>query len=99
MIYLWSALYLLLTVVQYALLIRIVFDVVQSFVRGWKPRGIALLIGSIIYSVTDRPLRSLRSKIPPLNLGGIGFDVAFLILFVVVMLLKSVTVMLAQATF
>lgn len=91
----FSLLYLVLALVQFLLLIRIVFDVVQSFARSWRPQGILLLVASTVYSVTDPPLRWLRSKIPPVNLGGIGIDVAFLILFVVVVLLKSVVAALA----
>ncbi|MFC7402165.1 YggT family protein [Citricoccus sp. GCM10030269] len=87
---LFSLIYLVLALVQFLLLIRIVFDVVQSIARSWRPRGPFLVIASTVYSVTDPPLRWLRSKIPPVNLGGIGIDVAFLVLFVVVILLKSV---------
>lgn len=98
MIFVWATAYLLLMLLQMALLVRIVFDVVQSFARDWAPHGILLLIASAVYSMTDAPLRWLRSKIPPLNLGGVGIDVAFLILFVVVMLAKSITLVLAQSS-
>ncbi len=91
----FSLIYLVLALVQFLLLIRIVFDVVQSFARAWRPRGVVLLVASSVYTVTDPPLRLLRAKIPPVNLGGIGIDVAFLILFVVVVILKAVARSLA----
>ncbi|QCU77845.1 YggT family protein [Citricoccus sp. SGAir0253] len=99
MTFIFSFVYLVLAVVQFLLLVRIVFDVVQSFARSWRPRGLALVVASAVYSVTDPPLRALRSKIPPINLGGIGLDVAFLVLFVVVVLLKSVAAALAVGSF
>lgn len=95
----FSLIYLVLAIFQFLLLIRIVFDVVQSFARAWRPKGFFLVIASAVYTVTDPMLRWLRSKIPPLNLGGIGLDVAFLVLFVVVVLLKSVAGALAVGTF
>ncbi len=92
---LFSLLYLVLAVFQFLLVLRIVLDVVQSFARSWRPRGAVLVVASAVYTLTDPPLRWLRSKIPPVNLGGIGLDVAFLILFVVVVVLKAVVAGLA----
>jgi YggT family protein len=74
-------LYLVLVVFQLSLIVRIVYDVVQSFARGWRPKGAALVLASGVYTMTDPPLRWLRRKVPPLNLGGMSFDLAFLILF------------------
>ncbi len=66
------------------LMVRIVADVVQSFARGWTPRGPVLVGLEIVYTVTDPPLRLVRRLIPPLRFGGFGVDVAFLIVLVVV---------------
>ncbi|MCT2089068.1 YggT family protein [Micrococcus terreus] len=87
---LFSLIYLVLALVQYLLVLRIVLDVVQSFARSWRPQGLVLVIASAVYTLTDPALRWLRSKIPPVNLGGIGLDVAFLVLFLAVVILKSV---------
>jgi len=66
------------------LMVRVVADVVQSFARGWTPRGPVLVGLEIVYTVTDPPLRLARRLIPPLRFGGLGIDVAFLIVLVVV---------------
>lgn len=87
---LFSLIYLVLALVQYLLVLRIVLDVVQSFARSWRPQGLVLVIASAVYTLTDPALRWLRSKIPPVNVGGIGLDVAFLVLFLAVVILKSV---------
>ena len=62
------------------LLVRLVLDWVQCFARDWRPRGAALVVAELTYSVTDPPLRALRRVIPPLTLGSIRLDLAFLIL-------------------
>ncbi len=69
---------------------RLVFDFVQIFARSWQPRGPLLLLAEIIYSLTDPPLRLLRRIIPPLKLGGIQFDLAFLVLIIAVQILINV---------
>lgn len=91
----FSLLYLALALVQFLLVLRIVLDVVQSFARSWRPRGAVLVVASAVYTLTDPPLSWLRSKIPPINLGGIGLDVGFIILFVAVVIVKMVVANLA----
>jgi YggT family protein len=66
-----------------ALIIRLVFDWIQVFSRDWKPRGIVLVLAEAVYSVTDPPLRLLRSILPPLRLGAVQIDLAFLVLALV----------------
>lgn len=62
------------------LLVRLVLDWVQYFARDWRPRGAALVVAEITYSVTDPPLRALRRVIPPITLGPVRLDLAFLVL-------------------
>ncbi|CAN5440496.1 YggT family protein [soil metagenome] len=63
---------------------RLVFDWIQVFSRDWRPSGVILVIAEFIYSLTDPPLRALRRVIPPLRLGGIALDLAFLVLIIAV---------------
>ncbi|WP_026819637.1 YggT family protein [Arthrobacter castelli] len=86
----FSLLYLVLLVFLLALLIRLIFDWVQVFAREWKPRGAALVLASGVYSVTDPPLRKLRRVMPPLRLGNISLDLAFLVLVLAVFIAMSV---------
>lgn len=72
------------------LIARLVFDFVQIFARQWRPTGIILIIAEAIYSITDPPLRLLRRVIPPLRLGGVQFDLAFLVLLIGIQLLIPV---------
>ena len=69
---------------------RLIFDFVQVFARSWRPSGILLFIAEGIYTVTDPPLRLLRRVIPPLRIGGMQFDLAFLIVLIGLQILISV---------
>lgn len=84
-----APIFILLTFYQYALIIRIVFNVVESFARHWKPKGIILMLAMAVYTVTDPPVRWLQRKIPPLQLGGVALDVGFIILFFAVIVAKA----------
>jgi len=61
--------------------IRFVLDWVQHFARDWRPRGPVLLLAEGAYSVTDPPLRAIRRLIPPLRIGTVQLDIAFMVLF------------------
>ncbi|WP_407318191.1 YggT family protein [Isoptericola halotolerans] len=77
------------------LIVRLVFDWVQVFARDWRPRGVVLVIAEAVYTVTDPPLRALRRLIPPLTLGSIRLDLAFLVIFFATSILFNVTSRLA----
>jgi YggT family protein len=72
------------------LILRLIFDWVQMFSRDWRPRGVVLVAAEAVYSTTDPPLRALRRVIPPLRLGGIQLDLAFMVLFLIVVILLNV---------
>lgn len=72
------------------LLGRLVFDWVQVFSRDWRPSGPLLVVAEGIYSLTDPPLRALRKVIPPLRLGQVALDLAFLVLIFAVSILQRI---------
>ena len=76
--------------IYFALLIgRLILDWIQVFARDWRPRGAMLVIAETVYSVTDPPLKALRKVIPPLTLGAIRVDLAFLVLMLGVSILMG----------
>jgi YggT family protein len=72
------------------LFIRFVFDWVQVFARSWNPRGVLLVLLEVVYSVTDPPINLVRRFVPPLRLGSIMLDLAFIIVLVGVYVLLAV---------
>ena len=75
------------------LICRLVLDWVQALAREWRPSGPILVLAEAIYTVTDPPLKFLRRLIPPLSLGTVRLDLAFLVL----MLAVSLTLSLLQS--
>ncbi|MEV7007682.1 YggT family protein [Streptosporangium sp. NPDC051022] len=66
---------------------RMIFEMVQSFARQWRPTGIVLVLAEVVYTLTDPPLKFLRRFIPPLRLGTVAFDLSFTMLFIGVLVL------------
>ena len=65
-------------------------DWVQFFARDWKPSGPLLVVAEVTYSVTDPPLRALRRILPPLTIGTMRLDLAFLVLMLSCSVLLSI---------
>jgi YggT family protein len=72
------------------LLLRFVIDWIRVFAREWVPRGPALVVAEGVYTATDPPLKFLRRFIPPLRLGGVSIDFAFMALFFACIVLLQV---------
>ncbi len=72
------------------LLARAVLDWVQVFARDWRPHGPSLVVAEAVYTVTDPPLKFLRRLIPPLRLGNVSVDLAYMVLFAVCWVLLAV---------
>ncbi|NMM16142.1 MAG: YggT family protein [Cellulomonas sp.] len=72
------------------LLVRLVLDWVQFFVHDWRPSGPVLVVAEATYTVTDPPLRFLRRLLPPLAIGNVRLDLAFLVLMLACSILLSV---------
>lgn len=82
-----SVLYLVVLAFFILMLVRLVLDWVQVFARDWRPKGVVLVVAEATYTVTDPPLRAVRKVIPPLPLGSIRLDLAFLVIMVLVSIL------------
>jgi len=86
----WSLLYFVVLAFFLLLLVRLVLDWVQFFAREWRPRGVALVVAEVTYSVTDPPLRVLRRFLPPVGIGSVRLDLAFFVLILLCSVLLSV---------
>lgn len=76
-----QVLYLVVFAFFLCLIGRLVLGWITMFARDWRPRGPVLVLAEGVYSVTDPPLRALRRVIPPLRLGAVQLDLAFMVLF------------------
>ena len=81
---------ILVQLVTYLLLARIVIEMIQSFSRSWQPGRAFSVVGEIIFTITDPPVKLLRRAIPPMPMGGVQLDVSVLVLFFILMILRAV---------
>ena len=85
-----SAVYYVLLVFLLLLVFRIIMEYVFLLARSYRPSGLVAIILELTYTITDPPLKVLRKVLPPLRIGGISLDLAFLVLFIIVSILRSV---------
>ena len=57
---LWTLVYLVTTIYFFILVVRILYSLVNVFVRDWRPRGMNLIIAELVMTLTDPPLRFFR---------------------------------------
>lgn len=72
------------------LLARFIIDWVQVLARSWRPRGAVAVLCEAIYTVTDPPLRAIRSVIPPIRLGGALLDLSPMVLLLGIWIIQKV---------
>jgi len=84
-----SILYFIVLIFFIILIGRLILDWIQVFARDWRPRGVVLVLAEAVYSVTDPPLKALRRVLPPLTIGQVQIDLAFIVIFLIVSLLLS----------
>lgn len=89
-----DVLYLVLFLYFVCMLARLVLDWVQVLARDWRPRGVVLVLAEVVYTLTDPPLRAVRRVVPPLRVGGIAIDLAFLIVMIGVGALMQLALLL-----
>lgn len=69
---------------------RMILSWVPVLVRDWQPRGPMLVVAEVIYSITDPPLRLLRKVLPPVRIGNMMLDLAFIGLALLISILMRV---------
>jgi YggT family protein len=93
----WNILSSVLLVFLVLLFARFVVDWVMVLARSWRPAGLVAAGLEVVYATTDPPLKAIRKVIPPLNLGSIRLDLAFMVLLIAVYILRGIVDGLARA--
>lgn len=84
-----DALRFILFLFMMMLLARIVISLAMAFARDWRPTGAALVAVESVLTVTDPPIRAVRKVVPPLAIGQVRIDLAFIIVFLAVSMLYN----------
>jgi YggT family protein len=82
--------YLVLWLFLLVLIGRMILSWVPVLVRDWEPRGAMLVVAETIYTITDPPLRLLRKVLKPVRIGNMMLDLAFLGLWLMILILMRV---------
>jgi YggT family protein len=85
----FQIIYLLLYVFFLTLLARFVLGAVLQYGRRWQPGRGASAALETVWTVTDPPLKALRRVIPPLRIGNVSLDLAFIVLLVILFVLME----------
>lgn len=72
------------------LIARMIIGLIMIFARDYRPTGAVVVIFETVMTLTDPPLKALRRVIPPLRIGQVALDLAFLVLFIGLQLLLRV---------
>lgn len=86
----WSVVATVLLIFIILLIIRLIFEYVFIFARSYRPSGPVAILLEAVYTVTDPPLRAVRRVLPPLRIGNISLDLAFIVVIIVASILRSV---------
>ena len=78
-----------LLLMQLVLLARAVLDWSVALAGPSAPGSVRGRFTSAIYAITEPVLAPVRRVIPPLRLGGFSFDTAFLVVFLVLIVLRA----------
>lgn len=68
---------------------RAILEIVLSMNQSFRPSGGAAMLFEVVFSLTDPPLRALRRLIPPLRIGNVALDLAFIVLFIVLVVVRA----------
>jgi YggT family protein len=80
---------LLLGLAQIILLARVAVDWAVLLAGPPSPGSIRARITAGLYTVTEPVLAPVRRVIPPLRFGGVGIDIAFLVVFIGLSIVRS----------
>lgn len=73
----------------YALIGRLILDLLMSFNQSFRPKGLLLPLAEVVYTLTDPPLKFLRQFIKPVQFGGISLDFAWTLLVLAVVFARG----------
>lgn len=73
----------------YALIGRLILDLLMSVNQSFRPKGLLLPLAEVVYTLTDPPLKFLRQFIKPVQFGGISLDFAWTLLVLAVVFARG----------
>jgi YggT family protein len=81
---------LVLLVLQVLLIARAVLDWSVVLAGPTAHGSIRSRLITVVHAVTEPVLAPVRRALPPLRLGGVGIDLAFIVVFLAIILVRAV---------
>ncbi len=81
--------YWALQVFFFALIGRLILELLVSFRPGFRPKGILLPVAEIVMTLTDPPLRFIRRFIKPVQIGSLSLDFGWTLLVLAVIFVRG----------
>ena len=81
--------YWALQVFFFALIGRLILELLVSFRPGFRPKGVLLPVAEIVMTLTDPPLRFIRRFIKPVQIGSLSLDFGWTLLVLAVIFVRG----------
>jgi YggT family protein len=78
-----------LLLVQVVLIVRAILDWSVTLAGPSMPGSFRSRVSGVVYAVTEPLLAPVRRVLPPLRVGGVGFDLAFIVVFIAIIIIRS----------
>lgn len=89
--------YIALLIYFFLMWARFILDLALNFSRGWRPKGIGLVLSELVLTMTDPPIRFVRRVVPSVRIGVAALDFSWSIVMLVVIVLMYVALALASS--
>ena len=63
----------------YVLWARFIMEWITVLNRGFRPRGVILVLFEVVYTITDPPIKLIRRVLPPIRLGQVAIDLGWMV--------------------
>ena len=80
---------LVLLLVQFLLVARAVLDWTAALAGPSATGSIRSRLSRGVFALTEPILAPVRRVLPPLRVGGVAFDLAFIVVFLAIVLIRS----------
>lgn len=81
---------IILRIYTYVLWARLIIDWIRVLNQRFRPKGPLIVLFEVVYTLTDPPIKLVRKVLPPIRLGNIMLDVAWLIVLVACRILIAI---------
>ncbi|MEN9970566.1 MAG: hypothetical protein RLZZ229_774 [Actinomycetota bacterium] len=84
-----------LQVFFFAMMGRLIVDLLLSVNPSWRPKGLVLILVELVMTVTDPVLKLVKRIIPPIRMGVIQFDLGWTLIVMAIFFLQRIVLSIA----